>query len=70
MTTNKTFDVGKAVAYLQDGQFMGFVERAGAQEIKGSARDAGFLVEEFEDWFNVVYESIKSKAKTEAIVYG
>jgi hypothetical protein len=63
-------DMNKTVGYFQDGEFMGFVEKEGASEIKGSAKDAGFLVEEFEDWFNVVYESIKSKAKEEAIIYG
>lgn len=50
------FDVGKAVAYLQDGQFMGFVELKGAKEIKGSARDAGFKVEDYDSFFNVVYK--------------
>jgi hypothetical protein len=63
------FNRDKAVAYLQDGQFMGLVEEAGASEIKGSAKDAGYLVEDFGDWFNVVYEPIKSKAKTELLQY-
>jgi hypothetical protein len=69
MTTSKKFDVDKAVAYLQDGQFMGFVEQAGASEIKGSARDAGFIVEDFGCFFNVVYKPIKKMAKSEVIVY-
>lgn len=63
-------DMNKTVGYFQDGEFMGFVELDGASEIKGSATDAGYLVEDFGDWFNVVYEPIKSKAKQEEIVYG
>jgi hypothetical protein len=54
-------DAGKAIAYLQDGEFMGLVEREGASEIKGSARDAGFIVEDFGCFFNVVYKSIKGE---------
>jgi hypothetical protein len=70
MTEFKKFDEGKAVAYLQDGQFMGLVEREGASEIKGSAKDAGYLVEDYGDWFNVVYKPIKKIARKEIIQYG
>jgi len=62
-------DMNKTVGYFQDGEFMGFVELEGAKEIRGSAVDAGYLVEDFGDWFNVVYEPIKSKAKTELLQY-
>jgi hypothetical protein len=31
-------DRSKLVAYLQDNEFMGFVEKACAEEIKGSAK--------------------------------
>jgi hypothetical protein len=48
---------------------MGFVEREGAQEIKGSARDAGYVVEDYGCFFNVVYKPIKKMAKSEVIVY-
>lgn len=64
------FNRDKAVAYLQDGQFMGLVEKEGASEIKGSARDAGYLVEDYGDWFNVVYKPIKKIASKEIIHYG
>jgi len=56
-------DSSKAIAYLQDGQFMGLVEKAGAREIKRSARDAGFPVEDCGDWFNVVYKPVQKIAK-------
>jgi len=64
------FNRDKAVAYLQDGEFMGLVEKAGASEIKGSAKDAGYLVEDYGDWFNVVYKPIKKIARGEIIQYG
>lgn len=60
--------MNKTVGYFQDGEFMGFVELEGAKEIRGSAIDAGYPVEDFGDWFNVVYEPIKSKSKSNAKV--
>ena len=49
----------KMVAFLQDNLFMGFVEPAGAEVIKQSARDAGFEVEDNGSHFNVVYSPIQ-----------
>lgn len=43
------------IAFLQDGEFQGFVERDGAEEIKGSARSKGYKVEDMGHTFNVVY---------------
>ena len=62
--------MNKTVGYFQDGEFMGFVELEGAKEIRGSAIDAGYLVEDFGDWVNVVYEPIKKIARKEIIQYG
>lgn len=47
---------GEEVAYLQDGAFMGFVEAMGAEEIKRSATEKGYKVEDHGVFFNVVYE--------------
>lgn len=44
------------IAYLQDGEFLGFVEQRGAEEIKRSARGLGYEVEDMGHLFNVVYE--------------
>jgi len=44
------------IAYLQDGEFMGFVEKQGAEEIKGSAKVSGYVVEDHGHFFNVVYK--------------
>ena len=63
--TKNTFDQSKAIAYLQDSEFMGFVEEAGAREIKGSAKDAGFVVEDYGYFFNVIFKPIKEIAKEE-----
>ena len=49
-------DESKSIAYLEDGEFVQFVEYEGAREIKGSAKDAGFNVEDFGCFFNVVYK--------------
>ena len=52
------------IAYLQDNQFMGFVEPAGAELIKADARAYGCPVEESEEggYFNVVYTAVKKVA--------
>lgn len=63
-------DMNKTVGYFQDGEFMGFVELEGAKEIRGSAVDAGYLVEDYGDWFNVVYKPIQKIARKEIIQYG
>lgn len=44
------------IAYLQDGEFLGFVEQRGAEEIKRSAKALGYEVEDMGQLFNVVYE--------------
>lgn len=46
----------KEIAYLQDGEFKGFVEEKGAEEIKRSAVTKGYTVEDHGHFFNVVYE--------------
>jgi hypothetical protein len=43
------------MVFLQDNEFMGLVEPIGAEEIKGSARKAGYTVELGDCFFNVVY---------------
>ena len=43
------------VAYLQDNEFMGFVENAYAEEIKGSARDAGYEIEDYGSYFHIIF---------------
>ena len=53
--TKNMFDQSKAIAYLQDSEFIGLVEEAGAREITGSAKDAGFMVEDYGYYFNVIY---------------
>jgi hypothetical protein len=53
------------IVYLRDNEFMGFVEKAGADEIKGSAKDAGYEVEDYGTYFNVIYAPI---VKVEAMV--
>jgi hypothetical protein len=63
------FNKGRAVVYLQDNQFIGFVEPQGASEIKGSARDAGLIVEDYGSWFNVVYRPIKKISSKELMSY-
>lgn len=52
-----SIEANRQIVYLQDNLFIGFVEQAGADEIKGSARDAGFKVEDFGSYFNVVYNN-------------
>ena len=66
----KQNDANDMIVYLQDNQFMGLVESEGAKEIKGSAKDAGFIVEDYGCFFNVVYKTIKEMAKDEVIQYG
>ncbi|HVH96675.1 MAG TPA: hypothetical protein VM682_07015 [Bacillus sp. (in: firmicutes)] len=56
---NKTAKEEGMVAFLQDNLFMGFVEPAGAEVIKSSARDAGFEIEDNGLYFNVVYSPIQ-----------
>ena len=43
------------VAYLQDGEFIQFVQKEGAEEIKRSAVANGYEVEDYNLFFNVVY---------------
>lgn len=43
------------IAFLQDGEFQGFIEAAYADEIKGSAKAKGYIVEDHGHFFNVVY---------------
>jgi hypothetical protein len=47
------------IGYFQEDQFIGFVEEAGAEEIVGLAKDGRYVVEDFGDWFNVVYKPIQ-----------
>lgn len=44
------------IAYMQDGSFIGFVEREGAEVIKRSAKEEGWTVEDHDHFFNVVYK--------------
>jgi hypothetical protein len=41
------------IIFLQDNQFMGLVEPIGADEIKVSARKAGYEVADYGSYFNV-----------------
>ncbi len=44
--------------YCQEDQFIGFVEEAGAEEIRGLAKDGGYAIEDYGCYFNAVYKSI------------
>jgi hypothetical protein len=46
------------VVFLQNNEFMGFVEPVGADEIKASARKAGYEVADYGSYFNV--EGVKA----------
>ena len=56
MSRNKTKQASNLIVFLENNQFMGFVERLGANEIVRSAKAAGLEVEvnSLDQYFNVI----------------
>ena len=46
------------IGYFQEDQFIGFVEEAGVEEIRGLAKNRGYSIEDYGCYFNIVYKSI------------
>ncbi len=59
--------IAEKVAFLQDDEFMGFVEPAWADYIIACAMNAGHEIELGEDFFNVVYASNKTTIKAAVV---